>query len=128
MMRSSKMSLNSNKMKIQFLIAIYASYWELYFGETPIKIGSYYWLYLKINISEFRLILLDHITITNVLWFYICQMLSLLCHSTSICSVNCYDHFVSNLLRSCFFTWWLCMVVFLIVFFLTYHFPVNNVV
>ena len=38
-MRSNKMSLNSNKIKIQFLIAIYAPYLELYFGENSIKIG-----------------------------------------------------------------------------------------
>ena len=38
-MWSSKMSLNLNKMKIQFLIAIYTPYWELYLDETPIKIG-----------------------------------------------------------------------------------------
>ena len=37
-MRSSKMSLNSNKMKIEFLIDIYASQLELYFGENPIEI------------------------------------------------------------------------------------------
>ena len=86
-MPSSKMSLNSNKMKIQFSNTMYALLLELYFGENPIKIGltipeilsfqccskqydtkrigNYYWLYLGINISEFRLILLDHITIVK---------------------------------------------------------------
>ena len=71
-MRSSKMSLN--KMTIY---AMFASYPELYFGENPIKLNLlfqrynhfsaeyYYLLYLKINTSEFRLILLDHITNTS---------------------------------------------------------------
>ena len=34
------------------------------------EIECYYWLYLKINISEFRLILLDHITNGKELLFY----------------------------------------------------------
>ena len=80
------MSMNLNKMRIQFLIAIYGPHVkELYFSENPIKIGSFgsrditilvllktikhkgnviiYCIFiLKINISEFRLIFVDHIT------------------------------------------------------------------
>ena len=38
-MQSSKMSLNTNKMKIWFPISMYASHLELYFIENPVKIG-----------------------------------------------------------------------------------------
>ena len=68
-MRSSKMSLNSIKMKMQFSSAVCAKDLEIYLGENPITIGRtvleiypfkccskqcntkeidcYYWLYVK---------------------------------------------------------------------------------
>ncbi len=82
--QSSKMSLNSQTSYFQFSTWCYFTFKELHFAENPIKIGdtipklwpierlskqwktkvliSFVWLYLQINICEFRLILLDHTT------------------------------------------------------------------
>ena len=38
LMRSSKINLNTNKLKTQFPLSLYASHSELYFAENPIKI------------------------------------------------------------------------------------------
>ena len=83
-MRSSKMSLSSNKMKIQFSKAMGASHFELYFGENLIiidlmfsgiqpflkqsnakEIEQYYCLYLKINIKspDSLCVIISHILI-----------------------------------------------------------------
>ena len=59
--------MNPEKIKTHYFCFVVASFLELYFAEDPIKIELtvpennkiqmkfkyYYWLYLKINISEF---------------------------------------------------------------------------
>ena len=51
-MRSSKMSLNLIKMKIQFPIAMYATYLQLYFVETLSKLDLRFQIYSHFSAAQ----------------------------------------------------------------------------